>query len=145
MFSPPMGLRELCTRQPWPDVAPFSAKNIRKVDHFWPGCEMEPFQESAPGALKYELLENKLDNKGQIVIAFPPGKPWNSPLRCKRLRKCRRSASSKWPIGFEVNRNEPFFLTKKVYLLLKTPFLLKTNKTINPPKPQNQQKTIDDL
>lgn len=31
---------------------------------------MEPFQESAPGALKYELLENKLDNKGQIVIVF---------------------------------------------------------------------------
>lgn len=48
---------------------------------------MELFQEFAPGALKQELLENKLDNKGQIVITFPPGKPWNSPSLFEYLRK----------------------------------------------------------
>lgn len=101
---------------------------------------MEPFQESAPGALKYELLENKLDNKGQIVIAFPPGKPWNSPLRCEHLRKCRRSASSKWPIGFEVSRNEPFFLIKKSVFIIKNPFLIKNKQNNKPPKNPKQTK-----
>lgn len=69
------------------DVAPLCANNIRKLGSFWLGCKMELFQEFALGALKQELLENKLDNKGQIVITFPPGKPWNSPSLFEHLRK----------------------------------------------------------
>lgn len=79
------------------DVAPLCANNIWKLGSFWLGCKVELFQESAPGALKYELLENKLDNKGQIVISFPPGKPWTSPLLFEHLKKCRLSSEQQVP------------------------------------------------
>lgn len=79
------------------DVAPLCANNIWKLRSFWLGCKVEPFQESAPGPLKYELLENKLHNKGQIVISFPPGKPWTSPLLFEHLRKCILSSEQQVP------------------------------------------------